>query len=69
MSLYKGHRLPPDIISYSVWLFYRLNLIHRDIEDLLSACRRGLRYQLRSSSFQNLVPCRVTWAANPFSVN
>ncbi len=34
------HRFPPDIISYAVWLYYRLNLSHRDIEDLLA--ERGI---------------------------
>jgi putative transposase len=36
MNIYKRHRFPPDIISYAVWLYYRLNLSHRDIEDLLA---------------------------------
>ena len=36
MNTYKRHRLPPDIISYAVWLYYRFNLSHRDIEDLLA---------------------------------
>ncbi len=36
MSTYKGHRYPPDIISYTVCLYYRFNLSHRDIEDLLA---------------------------------
>ena len=36
MSVYKRHRFPPDIISYAVWLYYRFNLSHRDIEDLLA---------------------------------
>ena len=40
MSIYKRHRFPPDIISYAVWLYYRLNLSHRDIEDLLA--QRGI---------------------------
>lgn len=35
MNTYRRHRLPPDIISYAVWLYYRVNLSHRDIEDLL----------------------------------
>jgi len=35
-SLYKRHRFAPDIISYAVWLYYRFNLSHRDIEDLLA---------------------------------
>ncbi len=36
MSIYKRHRFPPDIISYAVWLYYRFNLSHGDIEDLLA---------------------------------
>ena len=36
MSTYKRHRFPPDIISYAVWLYYRFNLSHRDVEDLLA---------------------------------
>ncbi|MEQ8693256.1 MAG: hypothetical protein RIC89_20760 [Pseudomonadales bacterium] len=34
MHTYKRHHFPPNIISYAVWLYYRFNLIHRDIEDL-----------------------------------
>jgi putative transposase len=36
MSTYKRHRYPPEIISYAVWLYFRFNLSHRDIEDLLA---------------------------------
>jgi putative transposase len=39
MNTYKRHRFPPDIISYAVWLYYRFNLSHRDIEELLA--KRG----------------------------
>ena len=40
MKTYKRHRFPPDIISYAVWLYYRFNLSHRDIEDILA--ERGI---------------------------
>jgi len=40
MTTYKRHRFPRDIISYAVWLYYRFNLSHRDIEDLLA--ERGI---------------------------
>ncbi len=40
MNTYKRHRFPPDIISYAVWLYYRFNLSHRDIEDLFA--ERGI---------------------------
>ena len=36
MNTFKRHRFPPDIISHAVWLYYRFNLSHRDIEDLLA---------------------------------
>jgi putative transposase len=39
-SLYRRHRFPPEIIQYAVSLYYRLNISHRDIEDLLA--RRGV---------------------------
>jgi putative transposase len=40
MNTCKRHRFPPDIISYAVWLYYRFNLSHRDIGDLLA--ERGI---------------------------
>ena len=35
-KIYKRHRFPTEIIQYSVWLYHRFNLSHRDIEDLLA---------------------------------
>jgi hypothetical protein len=46
MNTYKRHRFPPDIISYAVWLYYRFNLSHRDIEDLLA--ERGITVSYES---------------------
>ena len=40
MNIYKRYRFPPEIISYAVWLYFRFNLSHRDIEDLLA--QRGI---------------------------
>ncbi len=40
MNTYKRHRFPPEIISYAVWLYYRFNLSHRDVEDPLA--ERGI---------------------------
>ena len=40
MNTYKRHRFASDIISYAVWLYYRFNLSHRDIEDQLA--ERGI---------------------------
>ena len=39
-TMYKRYRFPPDIIQYAVWLYFRFNLSHRDIEDLLA--ERGI---------------------------
>ena len=36
MNTYKRHRFPSEIISYAVWLYFRFNLSHRDVEDLLA---------------------------------
>jgi len=40
MDTYKRHRFPAAVISYAVWLYYRFNFSHRDIEDLLA--ERGI---------------------------
>ena len=49
MNIYKRHRFPPDIISYAVWLYFRFNLSHRDIEDLLA--QRGVIVSYESIRF------------------
>jgi len=46
ISLYKRHRFLPEIIQYAVWLYYRFNLSHRDIEDLLA--ERGITISYES---------------------
>lgn len=40
MNVYKRHRFPVEIIQYAVWLYFRLNMSHRDIEDLMA--ERGI---------------------------
>jgi putative transposase len=39
-NIYKRYRFPSEINQYAVWLYYRFNLSHRDIEDLLA--ERGI---------------------------
>ncbi len=39
-NIYQRYRFPSEIIQYAVWLYYRFNLSHRDIEDLLA--ERGI---------------------------
>jgi putative transposase len=46
MNTYKRHRFPAEIISYAVWLYFRFNLSHRDIEDLLA--ERGITVSYES---------------------
>jgi putative transposase len=33
---YAGHRYPAEIISHAVWLYFRVALSFRDIEELLA---------------------------------
>jgi putative transposase len=37
---FKGHRFPPEVIEYAVWLYFRFSLSLRDVEYLLS--ERGI---------------------------
>ena len=46
MNIYKRHRFPAEIISYTVWLYYKFNLSHRDIENILS--QRGITVSYES---------------------
>jgi transposase-like protein len=36
-SRYHGHRFPPEIIGYAVWVYHRFCLSFRDVEE-----RRGI---------------------------
>jgi putative transposase len=45
-NLYKRYRFPCEIIQYAVWLYYRFNLSHRDIKDLLA--ERGITVSYES---------------------
>jgi putative transposase len=47
MKTYKRHQLPPGIINYAVWLYYRFNLSQRDMEDLLA--ERGITVSSEAS--------------------
>src|SRR5689334_25162454 len=35
-TLYAGHRYPPELISYTVWLYYRFPLSLRMVEEMLA---------------------------------
>ena len=47
-SWHYGHRYPPEIISYAVWLYHRFCLSFRDVEDLLT--ERGVQVSYESVS-------------------
>ena len=49
MNTYKRHRFSPDIISYTVWRYYRFNVSHRDIEGLFA--ERGITVSHESIRF------------------
>ena len=40
-AMYRRHRLPAEIISHAVWLYFRFTLSYRDIEVLLA--ERGVQ--------------------------
>src|SRR5471030_2068162 len=42
---YAGYRFPPDMISYTVWLYYRFPLSSRLVEELLAARGIDLTYE------------------------
>ena len=35
-SLYKKHRFPPAIIAHAVWLYHRVSLSFREVQELLA---------------------------------
>jgi putative transposase len=39
-SRYAGHRFPPEIISYAIWLYFRFPLSLRMVKEMLAA--RGI---------------------------
>ena len=45
---FKRHRFPPDVIRYTVWLYYKFTLNVRDVEELLS--QRGIEAMPRGSA-------------------
>ena len=44
-SDYKGQRFPQEIISHAIWLYYRLSLSYRDVEELLAERRIIVTYE------------------------
>jgi putative transposase len=44
-SLYRGHRFPREIISHSVWLYFRFGVSFRDVEEMMAARGVMLSYE------------------------
>jgi transposase-like protein len=38
--LYRRHRFPSEIISHTVWLYFRFSLSYRDVEEIMAV--RGI---------------------------
>ena len=48
-SLYRCHSFPSETISHAIWLYHRLTLSFRDVEDLLA--ERGIsEYSLEKTA-------------------
>ena len=45
VSLYHRHRLPAEIISHCVWLYFRFSLSFRDVEEMLAMRGVALTYE------------------------
>ena len=57
MNTYRRDRFPSDIISYAVWLYYRFNLSHRGIEDLLAERGVNVTYEAIPSAMRSSNCC------------
>jgi len=44
-NMYSGYRYPFQIISHTVWLYFRFTLSFRDIEELLAARGIAISYE------------------------
>jgi transposase-like protein len=53
---YARHQFPPVIIQHAVWLYLRISLSYRDVEDLLA--ERGL-----DVSYETVRRCAQVWGA------
>jgi putative transposase len=64
-NLYKCHRFPAEIISHSVWLYFRFCLSYRDVEELMATrgvtlTYEAVRYWCRTfgQAYANRLRCR-----------
>ena len=52
---FKGHRFPPEFITYAVWSYFRFPLSLRDVEDLFAARGIIVSYETIRKWVENLV--------------
>jgi hypothetical protein len=45
ISIYHRHRFPAEIISHSIWLYFRFALSFRDVEEMLAMRGVALTYE------------------------
>ena len=57
-ALYRRHRFPGEIISHAIRLYFRFNLSHRDLEELLA--ERGIQVSYEAIRLR----CRKLGSAN-----
>jgi len=55
-TTYGGHRFPPEVISYAVWLYFRFPLSLRMVEEMLAA--RGIEATYETASLVGEVRAR-----------
>ena len=52
-NIHKRYRFPSEIIQYTVWIYYRFNLSHHDIEDLLAERGINVSYGIAKLTFRH----------------
>jgi putative transposase len=45
VSLYRRHRFPAEIISHTVWLYFRFALSYRDVEEIMAVRGVAVTYE------------------------
>jgi putative transposase len=60
-ALYHRHRFPAEIISHSIWLYFRFALSFRDVEEMLAM--RGVALNSVSSQVKLTMPWRTFMAS------
>jgi transposase-like protein len=57
---YRRHRFPPAIIQHAAWLYLRVTLSYRDVEELLAEARVATARPSRRAPRRRRLPQRTT---------